>query len=167
LTEPLLRERVEAGFRYDAKIASERKLKAHPKAVAAIGCNDRLCAARRRGDVPGEPGNVLRRCLQETLDIAATRKMLAGCSQNDDADARILVQSLEHEPKLIALGHGYDVERRPIENDIGSFALRIDFHAEPVKHGKPRIRIRKSGTHRIPPSPTRYEATFASARMSF
>jgi hypothetical protein len=95
--------------------------------------------------------------------MAAARKMLAGCSQNDDADARILVQSLEHKPKLIALGHGYDVERRPIENDIGPFALRIDFDAEAVKHGKPRIR--KIGTHCAAPSLTRYEATSASARM--
>ena len=126
-----------------------RKLKTHPAAITTINRNYGLCAARRLGDVPGEPGNVLGRCLQETLDIAAAGKMLAGCSQNDDANAHILVQSLEHKPKLIALGHGYDVERRPIENDIGPFARRIDFHTEAVKHGKPRIR--KSGTHCIAP----------------
>ncbi len=47
--------------------------------------------------------------------------------------SRILVERLEHEAKLIALVHLDDVERRPVEHDIGAFARRIDLDAEAVE----------------------------------
>ena len=50
--------------------------------------------------------------------------MLADGAQHDDAHARIVVERLEDETKLIALSHFDDVERRPVEDNVGAFARR-------------------------------------------
>jgi hypothetical protein len=65
--------------------------------------------------------------------------MLADCPQHDDADAHVLVQRLEHEAQLVALGHLDDVERGPVEDHVSAFARCIDLDAEAVERGKPRI----------------------------
>src|SRR5580693_296572 len=65
--------------------------------------------------------------------------MLAGRPQHDDAHARILVERLEDETKLIALPHFDDVERRPVENDVGAFARRIDLDAKAVEGLQARV----------------------------
>src|SRR5580704_12602683 len=54
LAETLLGKGIKAGFRDQAEIAGQRQFEADAEAIAAAGSNDRLTAARRRGDVPGE-----------------------------------------------------------------------------------------------------------------
>ena len=63
LAEPLLRQRVEAGLGDDAEVAGERKLEPDAEAIAAVGGDHRLGAARRRGDVPGQLGDESRASL--------------------------------------------------------------------------------------------------------
>src|SRR5579862_4640294 len=82
---------------------------------------------------------MLGRGFEEARDIAAGGKMLAGRAQHDDAHARILVERLEDQAKLIALRHFDDVERRPVENDVGAFAGRIDLDAKTVEGLQTRI----------------------------
>jgi hypothetical protein len=41
--------------------------------------------------------------------------------------------SSEHHPQLIALRHRYDVERRPVEDDIRTLVRRIDLDLETVQ----------------------------------
>src|SRR5580704_7913924 len=65
--------------------------------------------------------------------------MLAGCPQHDDAHPHILVERFEDETKLIALPHFDDIERRPVENDIGAFAGRIDLDTKAVEDLQTRI----------------------------
>jgi hypothetical protein len=65
--------------------------------------------------------------------------MLAGGAEHDDAHPRILVERLKDQTKLIALPHFDDVERRPVENDVGAFAGRIDLDAKAVQRLQTRI----------------------------
>jgi hypothetical protein len=53
---------------------------------------------------------------------------------------RILVESLENLPQLVALRHRDRVEGRPVENDIGAFALGRDLDTKAVEVLQPRIR---------------------------
>src|SRR6202035_3194650 len=46
--------------------------------------------------------------------------MLALGAQHNDPDAPIGVERLESRAQLLALGHRYDVERRPVENNVSS-----------------------------------------------
>src|SRR5208337_2615161 len=83
LTKPLLRQRIEAGFRDQAKVAGERELEPHAEAVPPIGGDHRLGTPRRRGNVPGKAGDLLGCRLQEALDVAPAGEMLPGCPQYD------------------------------------------------------------------------------------
>ena len=139
LAEPLFRQRIEAGLRDDAEIAGERNLEADAEAIAAIGDDHGLAAARRRGDVPGEFRDMLGRRGEEAGDIAAAGKMLADRAQHDHAHAGILVERLEDQAELIALAHLDDVQRRPVEHDVGAFARRIDLDAKAVELLQTRI----------------------------
>src|SRR5271168_741068 len=65
--------------------------------------------------------------------------MLARRAQHDDAHARILVERLENQAKLIALSHFDDVQGRPVEHHIGAFARRIDLDAKAVELLQTRI----------------------------
>ena len=47
--------------------------------------------------------------------------------------------ALEHQPKLVALRHRDDVERRPVEDDVGALARGIDLDAEAVERGEAGI----------------------------
>src|SRR4029077_6335345 len=73
---------------------------------------------------------MLRRRFHETLDIAAARKMLPDCAHHNNAHVFVLVERLKSYPQLIALWHLDDVERRPVEDNIGAFLSDIDFHTE-------------------------------------
>lgn len=73
------------------------------------------------------------RSFEKTLDVAATGKMFANGAQHDHAHAGTRVQSLEHQTQLIALRHDDEVERRPIEDDVGAFFRAVDFYAEAVQ----------------------------------
>ena len=61
LAETLLGKGIKAGFRGEPEIAGQRQLEANAEAIAAAGSNDRLTAARRGGDVPGEARDMLGR----------------------------------------------------------------------------------------------------------
>src|SRR5262249_44995144 len=126
-------------FRDDAEVAGERELETDAEAITAIGRDHRLGAARRRGDVPGEARDGLRARLHEALDIAAARKMLAGGAQHDDPYPRVLFERLEHQPKLVALRHGDDVERRAIEGHVGALARGVDLDAKALEGRKAGI----------------------------
>ena len=52
---------------------------------------------------------------------------------DDDAHARVGIERLEHEAKLVALRHDDDVERRPVEDHIAALARGIDLDAEAVE----------------------------------
>src|SRR5580704_7823333 len=82
---------------------------------------------------------MLGRGCEKAGDIAAGGKVLAGGAQHDDAHAGILVERFEDQTKLIALPHFDDVERRPVENDVGAFAGRIDLDAKAVEGLQARI----------------------------
>src|SRR5580704_6244893 len=82
---------------------------------------------------------MLGRGCEKAGDIAAGGKVLADGAQHDDAHARILVERFEDQTKLIALSHFDDVERRPVENDVGAFAGRIDLDAKAVQRLQARI----------------------------
>ena len=66
--------------------------------------------------------------------------MLADRAHDDDAHARVLVQRLEHQTKLVAFRHRDDVERRPVEDDIGALTRLVDLDLEAVELGEPRVR---------------------------
>ena len=51
----------------------------------------------------------------------------------------VLVERLEHQAKLVALRHRDDVERRPVEDDVGALARRVDLDAEAVERGEAGI----------------------------
>ncbi len=61
--------------------------------------------------------------------------MLADRAQHDDTHALIRIQRLERTPKLVALRHRDDVERRPVEDDVAAALRRVHFDAEPVGFG--------------------------------
>jgi hypothetical protein len=71
--------------------------------------------------------------------------MLAGRPQHDDPYACIVVERLEHQPQLVALGHRNDVERRPVQDHVAALAHRIDVHTKAVQG--PEARIGESQTH--------------------
>jgi hypothetical protein len=52
--------------------------------------------------------------------------MIAGRPHDDNADALVRFESLEDGAQLLALRHGYDIERPTVEDYIGTFALYID-----------------------------------------
>ena len=59
--------------------------------------------------------------------------MLTDSTEHNHAHARLLVECLEHKPKLITLSHLDDVERRPIEDHICAFASGIDLDTKAVE----------------------------------
>ncbi len=111
-----------AGLGRDAEIAGQRDFEADAKTIAAVGGDDGLGATRRRSDVPRQFGDMFGRGLQETGYIAAGGKMLARRAQHDHPHARVLIERLENKAKLIALVHFDDVQRRPVEHDVGALA---------------------------------------------
>ena len=121
------------------KSQASESSKPTPKQKPRFADDHRLRAARRRRDVPGELRDRLRRRLHEALDVAAGGEMLADRAHHDDAHARILVERLEHEAKLVALRHRHDVERRPVEDHVGALARRVDLDAEAVERREARI----------------------------
>ena len=139
LPELLFRQRILAGLGDETKIARQRNLEPDAEAIAAIGDDDRLGAARRRRDVPRQLGHMLRRGFHKTLDVAAGGKMLADRAQHDHAHALVLVQRLEHQAELIALRHFDDVERRPVEDDVGALLGDVQFDLEAVERRQTRI----------------------------
>jgi len=52
---------------------------------------------------------------------------------------RVLVERLEHEPKLVALRHRDDVERRPVEDHLRALAALVDPDAKAIERREARI----------------------------
>ncbi len=65
--------------------------------------------------------------------------MLAGRAQHDHAHARVLIERLENKAKLIALVHFDNVQRRPVEHDVGALARAVDLDAKAVELVQARI----------------------------
>src|SRR5581483_6580663 len=86
----------------DAEVAGERELEPDAEAVAAQAGDDGLREALRRGDVPGEARELLRRRVQERGDVAAGGEVLAGTSEDDGADAVVARQLREQRGELPA-----------------------------------------------------------------
>src|SRR4029453_19283705 len=91
LAELLLGQRVKEGLRDNAEVPGTRYLETDAQGVAGVSGDDRLAAARRRGNVPGQLGDMLGRGFEESANEAAGRKVLADRAQHDNADAWILV----------------------------------------------------------------------------
>ena len=70
---------------------------------------------------------------EKAFDVASARKMLANRPKNDDTHPWISVERLEGKAELIALRHLDDVERRPIEDDVGALSPGIQFDAKAVE----------------------------------
>ena len=70
---------------------------------------------------------------EETADLAAAGEMLTDRPHHDDADVVIGVEPFEGRAQLVALRHGYDIERRPVEDHIGALALGVDLDPETVE----------------------------------
>src|SRR5262249_28674313 len=133
LAELLLGQGVEARLGDDAEIASERYFEPDAEAIPAAGGNDRFRTAGRNCDVPGELRDMLGRRLHESLDVSARREMLAGGAQYDHAHTGINLERLKDETELIALFHGDDIERRPVEHDIRALPLSVDLNTEAIE----------------------------------
>ena len=65
--------------------------------------------------------------------------MFADRAQHDHAHALVLVQRLEHQAELVALRHFDDVERRPVEDDVGALLGDVEFDLEAVERRETRI----------------------------
>jgi hypothetical protein len=65
--------------------------------------------------------------------------MLADGTQHDDPHLRLFVKRFEHQAQLVALRHFDDVERGPVEDDVGTLALAIDLDPEAVEAREPLI----------------------------
>ena len=129
-----------AGLRDDAEVAGERDLEADAEAIAAVGGDHRLGAAGRRGDVPGELGDVLGARLHEALDVAARGEMLARRRDSTmTRTRRILVEGLEHQPELVALRHRDDVEGGRSSTMSARSRCGVDLDAEAVEIGETGI----------------------------
>ena len=123
-------------FGDDAKIAGERQLERDAEAEPLDGGNHGLSAALGRRDIFRELRHMFGRALHEARNVAAARKILAFRAEHDNAHIVVTVERREHRRELLALRHADDVERRPVENDVGPCA--VYFHAEAVevlKHG--------------------------------
>jgi hypothetical protein len=70
---------------------------------------------------------------KETTDLAAAGKMLTQRPHHDDADVLLGIERLEGGAQLLTLRHRDDVERRPVEDHIGTLTLGVDLNAETVK----------------------------------
>ena len=82
---------------------------------------------------------MLGRGVEEALDVAAGREVLALGAQHDDAHARVFVERFEGEAQFVALRHGDDVHRRAVEHDVGALAGGVDRDAETVEIGQAGI----------------------------
>src|SRR5579875_215366 len=69
----------------------------------------------------------------EARDVAAARKIRAARADDDRADTRVTIELGENRRKLLTLGHRDHVERRPIENDVGALARRVNLDAKAVE----------------------------------
>ena len=78
---------------------------------------------------------------EKAFDVASAGKMLANRPENDDAHPWISVERLEGKAELIALRHLDDVERRPIEDDVGALSSRHPVRRE-SRRAQTEIRAR-------------------------
>ncbi len=73
---------------------------------------------------------MLGRSLDKAADLTAAGKMLALGTQHDNPHAIVGIERLERGAQLLALRHREDVERRPVEHDVGALAPGINHQPE-------------------------------------
>jgi hypothetical protein len=96
LSQTLFGQGIEAGLGNDAEVAGQRQFETNAEAISTAGGDNRHPAARRGGDVPGEARDVLGGGVEKARDLAAARKMPARSPHDDDADAGVGIERLEH-----------------------------------------------------------------------
>src|SRR5260370_37670757 len=67
------------------------------------------------------------------MALAAAGNMRALGAQDDDPAAPLRIERLEGRAQLLAFGHRDDVQRRPVENNVGALACGIDLDPETVE----------------------------------
>src|ERR1035437_2160103 len=82
---------------------------------------------------------MLGRGFQKALDIAAAGEMLADGAQHDHAHARVFVERLKYQAKLVALWHLDDIKRRAMQDDVGALLVGGQFDFEAIEHRQARI----------------------------
>ena len=91
-------------------------------------------------------------CVEETTDLAAAGKMLTQRPHHDDADVLVDIRSLEGGAQLLTLRHRDNIERRPVEDHIGTLAPGVDLNVETVE---------RAGYYRV--GHTRYSVPYSPA----
>ena len=116
----------------DAEVARERELEPDAEGIAAQPRDHRLRAALRRGDVPGQPRQLLGLASQEAGDVAAGGERRARAGQDDEADGVVGAELLEHAGELVAREHRDAVQLvGDVERDRRDAAVR------PARRRKP------------------------------
>jgi hypothetical protein len=123
----------------DTEVARERQFEAHTKTEATVRRNHRLRATRRRGDVPCEFRHMLWRCFEKALDIATAREVFAVGAHDDHPHALVFIQRFECGAQLVAGMHRNDVQRRPMQDDVGALTCGIDLDREAIELLKQRL----------------------------
>ncbi|MNF41831.1 hypothetical protein D3C84_228690 [compost metagenome] len=133
LPQVLLRQGVARGLRRNAEIAGQGQFETDAEGVTTVGNDHRFFATCRCRDVPGQLRNVFRRRFEEALDVATAGEVFTHRAQHDDAHVLVCIEGFEDQAQLIALPHGNDVQRRPVEDDVGALAGHIDFNLEAIE----------------------------------
>jgi hypothetical protein len=76
---------------------------------------------------------VFRRCLEETLDVAAAREVFTLGAHDDHAHALVFVERFEGRAQLVACVHRNHVKWRPMQNDVGALAFAVDLDRKAVE----------------------------------
>jgi hypothetical protein len=117
----------------EAKVAGERELEPNSEAVALERRDHRLGAALGGGDVVRKPRDVPRRSLEEARDVASGGECTARAAQDDEPNALVSVELLEHAAELVARVHGDAIEfAGHVERDGRDAALGVVLDPEPV-----------------------------------
>ena len=135
LAELLFRQRVQRGVGRDAEVAGERQLEADAEAVAAsaaiTGFAQRAGAAMFHASFETCSGDASRKPL-----MSPPLEKCSPCPRTTMTRTRVVrVERLERDAQLLAREHADDVERRPVEDDVGAFARRVDLDTEAVEVG--------------------------------
>jgi hypothetical protein len=143
------RNLAERGFRQGAQrvlgrepnVAGHRQLEADAHGILFHGADDRLGAALRRRDVPGEIRHAVALDLQERLDVAAGGVDAVPAADDDDAHVGVLSERLDDGRDLAAAAIGDDVERWSIEIEPADPLPGIDFKCRPSRSRRMAPRI--------------------------
>src|SRR6185312_2981804 len=123
----------------DAEVAGERQLEPDAEAVALDARDHRLREPLGGGDVPGEPGELFRRGLEKSSDVAACAEVPACAGDHDEADAVVAGQLGEEVRELPTRGERHAVHLRRVverDRDEAACAVAVDAEAAVVDHAR-------------------------------